>query len=127
MGLPGETVEIRNGKLAIKNTAHPEGLVVDEPYLQEDLRLEGDKIVTLGSREYYVLGDNRPSSLDSRMFGPVVRDYVVGRVWLRGWPLDRVTRFLAPAYEVDVKEDKETKEPGTIPPRREARGRQGND
>lgn len=110
IGLPGETVEIRNGKLAVKNAVHTEGIVVDEPYLSEGIRFEGEKTVTLGSREYYVLGDNRSSSLDSRMFGPVVRDYVVGRVWLRGWPLDRVTRFLAPVYEVDSQGNKETRE-----------------
>ena len=36
----------------------------------------------------YVLGDNRVASLDSRIFGPVKREYVVGKVWLRGWPLE---------------------------------------
>ena len=48
--------------------------------------------------EYYVLGDNRNSSKDSRSFGPVNDSYITGRVLLRGWPFDRIKLFEAPQY-----------------------------
>ena len=49
--------------------------------------------------EYFLLGDNRPASLDSRSFGPVKSEYPVGRVWLRGLPVDRFWVFEPPIYE----------------------------
>ncbi len=54
--------------------------------------------VTLKADEFYLLGDNRPSSLDSRIFGPVKQTFVVGRVALRGFPVDRWRWFSAPLY-----------------------------
>src|SRR5262249_39462486 len=82
IGLPGETVEIAEGKVKIYNTEHPNGIVIDETtYLDQDFTA-ASQTVTLKAGEYYVLGDNRSSSLDSRFFGAVNRKYVVGRVWV---------------------------------------------
>jgi len=53
----------------------------------------------LGSDEYFLLGDNRSQSLDSRSFGPVKRQYIIGKTWLRGWPFNRVTIFSTPEYK----------------------------
>lgn len=96
IGLPGETVEIRSGKVTIYNDEHPNGFTLDETYI--DQVTEGRDRRTLGPDEYYVLGDNRDASLDSRYFGPVSIDRFVGRVWVRGLPIDRATAFDLPSY-----------------------------
>lgn len=101
VGLPKETVIVGNGTVTIKSKEHPRGIKLEESYLLSGVGTFGVKEVTLGEREYFLLGDNRNSSLDSRHFGPVLRNYIVGRAWLRGWPISRVTRFLAPVYEID--------------------------
>lgn len=96
IGLPGETVEVRNGMITIYNTEFPNGLTLDEPYISEVT--EGRDRRTLGEDEYYVLGDNRDASLDSRYFGAVKIDEFIGRVWVRGLPFDRVSTFDIPMY-----------------------------
>lgn len=98
VGLPGETIEVTGGNVMIYNTQHPNGLVLEEAYLEESTT--GKIRVTLGENEYYVFGDNRDSSLDSRSFGAITRDYVIGRVWVRGLPLDRMGTFELPAYNL---------------------------
>ncbi|HLD20599.1 MAG TPA: signal peptidase I [Patescibacteria group bacterium] len=96
IGLPGETVEVTGGNVIIYNTEHPNGVVVEEDYLDESTT--GKVRVTLGEDEYYVFGDNRDSSLDSRSFGPITRDDVIGRVWVRGLPVSRIGTFDLPTY-----------------------------
>ena len=101
VGLPGETVVVEDGNIMIKNFEYAKILKLDEPYLSTSTPTIGSKDVKLGTNEYYVLGDNRASSLDSRYFGPVTRDYIIGRAWLRGWPIDRIARFVVPVYGID--------------------------
>lgn len=98
VGLPGETIEVTDGNVTLYNTEHPNGLVLEETYLEESTT--GKVRVTLADDEYYVLGDNRDSSLDSRSFGPITRDDVIGRVWVRGLPLDRIGTFELPMYNL---------------------------
>ncbi len=94
IGLPGETVKIADDKVTIVNAAHLGGFVLDESgYLVAGVMTYGDRSYTLGPDEYFVMGDNRTSSLDSRTFGPLPRKDIVGRVWVRGWPIDRFTVF----------------------------------
>jgi len=88
IGLPGETVEIADGKIKIFNADHPNGTLLSEPYLDQ-LMTSASQAVTLKAGEYYLMGDNRSASLDSRIFGPVSRSAIVGRVWVRGYPVDR--------------------------------------
>lgn len=99
IGLPGETVQIGDGHVTIFNTDHPNGVLLNEPYLG-DVLTSGTKNVTLASDEYYVLGDNRGESMDSRIFGPVTRDHFIGRVWIRGLPVNRVATFALPNYNL---------------------------
>lgn len=96
IGLPGETVEIRNGVITIYNNDVPNGFALTESYISEVT--EGRDRRTLGPDEYYVMGDNRDASLDSRYFGAVPRENLVGRVWVRGLPIDRATTFAVPTY-----------------------------
>lgn len=97
VGLPGERVKIEDNKIYI------DGTILNEAYLDSGaetvLALRGYGDVVLGSDEYFLLGDNRSQSLDSRSFGPVKREYIIGRTWLRGWPFNRVTFFSAPEYK----------------------------
>lgn len=98
IGLPGERVKISGGKVTIYNTVHPEGVILDESYLPADLATLGEKTFPLDNKQYFVLGDNRMNSFDSRSFGPIDKGEIVGRAWLRGWPVTRVQIFHAPAY-----------------------------
>ncbi len=94
VGLPGETVEIDHGDVKIYNTQNPDGFVLDESaYLPKGRKTNGTVTMTLGSDEYYVLGDNRPASSDSRMFGPLHKNDVIGRVLLRAWPMGEFDFF----------------------------------
>lgn len=100
VGMPGETVEISNGNVVIYNDEHPNGIVLDEDaYLSHD-DTGGKERVTLGPDEFYVLGDNRDASLDSRSFGAVTDEEVIGRVWVRGLPLSRIGTFDIPEYNL---------------------------
>ncbi len=99
IGLPGETVEIVDGQVIIYSDKYPEGIKLDESsYLPSEFKgkqINHSKVV-LGRDEYYVLGDNRTLSLDSREFGPVKRDLIIGRVIFRGFPFYRIDLFLDP-------------------------------
>ncbi len=98
IALPGETVEIIDGQVKVYNDQYPNGIVLDERAYLDDIYTAQTRRETLKANEYFVLGDNRASSLDSRYFGPISEDVVVGRVWVRGWPFDRWKIFSPPNY-----------------------------
>lgn len=100
IGLPGDKVQIKDGKVYVFNEKDPNGVALDEPYLVPGTGTYSlsDEIITLGNDEIFVLGDNRNSSKDSRSFGPVNKSFITGRVLLRGWPFDRIHYFQAPQY-----------------------------
>ena len=93
IGLPGETVNIKNGFISISRPGYSEVFEMKESYLGLGVTTDGDFDVTVPSGSYFLMGDNRNASLDSRIFGPVPERYLIGRVWLRAWPLDRLTSF----------------------------------
>lgn len=88
IGLPGETVEIKDGAVFIFNSEHSEGFRLDESYLPEDIRMSGNFRFTLRDGEYVVLGDNRSESADSRFWGVLERKFMTGRAIFRAWPPD---------------------------------------
>jgi signal peptidase I len=101
IGLPGDTVEVNDGAVSVKPAGSDKTTVLDEnSYLASDVMTAGHKTVTLAPDEYFVLGDNRGASLDSRIFGEVPRKNIVGRVMLRGWPFSRVTWYETPNYQL---------------------------
>ncbi len=85
IGLPGEVVELSNGYTTIVDPATGEEFDLAEPYLEAD-RTDDHLSITLSGNEYFVMGDNRGKSSDSRMWGPVPRDNIVGRAFLRLLP-----------------------------------------
>ncbi|OGH64716.1 MAG: signal peptidase I [Candidatus Magasanikbacteria bacterium RIFCSPHIGHO2_01_FULL_41_23] len=98
IGLPGERIKVDGNKVVIYNEAHPQGMVLPEGYLTE--ATPGSVTITLGNDQFFVMGDNRDASFDSRRFGAIDRDDVVGRVWVRGWPFSRVSTFSRPSYNL---------------------------
>jgi signal peptidase I len=101
IGLPGERIQIKQGQVYIYNQDNPDGASLDEPYLEAGVKTYGmnEEIITLKEDEYYILGDNRTSSKDSRSFGPVNRSFIIGKVLLRGWPFNRISLFETPIYQ----------------------------
>jgi signal peptidase I len=96
IGLPGEKIKLADGKIFIFNAEHTDGFALDETYLAPDLKtfsISDEDSVTLQADEFFVLGDNRNQSKDSRSFGPVNKSFIIGRVLLRGWPFDKVKLF----------------------------------
>ena len=95
IALPGEKVQIENGKVSIFNQENPDGFVLSESYLPDDLMTidSVESQTTIGPDEYFVLGDNRGASKDSRSFGPVNKNFITGKVLLRGYPFSKITFY----------------------------------
>ena len=98
IGLPGETVAVENGKVEIFNKEGDKVLNESE-YLSSHVFTPGNVRVTLGENEYFVLGDNRPSSSDSRRWGTLPREDIIGRVFLRAFPLVSLAKIKIPIYD----------------------------
>ncbi|MFH1049160.1 MAG: signal peptidase I [Patescibacteria group bacterium] len=97
VGLPGETVQIKNEQVIIydKNKQlYPWGLVLDETgYLKKGETTKGNVDLMLEDDQYFVLGDNRQASSDSRNWGTLDKKFIIGKVWVRAWPFDSVKIF----------------------------------
>jgi signal peptidase I len=91
IGLPSETVELSGNTVTIKNDEHPEGFVLDEPYIAPENARVSEMSVTLGDDEYFVMGDNRKASADSRYWGPLERSRIVGRAFVRLFPFTELS------------------------------------
>ena len=107
VGMPGDTVSLENGRVFITRPDQSP-VRIEERYVVTEG--DGSTAATLcphtdcplswivGDGEYFVMGDNRPSSQDSRVFGPIEEDTILGRAWLRYFPLERIGLIERPAY-----------------------------
>lgn len=95
IALPGERVTIEEGVLTVYNDEHPSGFQPDKtlPYGEAIENTPGDVDVTIPKNHVYVVGDNRSNSLDSRTFGPIEADNIIGKLILRFLPFSEAERF----------------------------------
>jgi len=99
IGLPAETLEIKSNKVRIFNDRKPLGFVLDESeYLSSEQVTEGSLKIELKKDEYFVLGDNRLHSSDSRRWGVLPRRFITGKVFVRAWPLNEKKYFSPVSY-----------------------------
>lgn len=98
VGLPGERISIKNGEVRVYPKDSAQFLVLKEDYLGQDVRTFGDFDVKLKEGQYFVLGDNRNFSFDSRSWGTLDDNKIVGLVRLRLWPINKVMAFETPVY-----------------------------
>src|SRR3989339_197410 len=93
IGLPNETIKIKDNEVIIKNESYPEGMKLDEVYLKKPTEQNIER--TLGNKEYFVMGDNRTNSSDSRFWGPLNKEFIVGRAFVRLLPINKIDLFPA--------------------------------
>jgi signal peptidase I len=108
IGIPGDSIRLDNGRVFV-TPAGGAAVRLDEPYLNKDINgrpeptlprdAEGTTQWTVAAGSYFVMGDNRTVSQDSRTFGPITRDLIIGRAWLRYFPLNRIGFVQRPSYE----------------------------
>lgn len=98
IGLPGEKIAVNNGRVYINDK------VLEEPYLANNLRTENGGFLQNGGEfivpeeEYFVMGDNRPHSSDSRSWGPITKKSISGRAWIIYWPPNLAGVTIKPKY-----------------------------
>lgn len=91
IGLPGETVIVKNEKITIINSENPNGVVLDETYTHS--QTFANTKTTLSDDQYFVMGDNRLVSSDSRYWGALPKENVIGRPVARLLPLSKIKLF----------------------------------
>ncbi len=99
IGLPGERVQIKNGRVIVFNQTHPAGLMLAEPYLPGEGAAAGSAEFQASEKSYFVMGDNRLYSFDSRSWGMLPEQEIIGLVQLRLWPPTSLKVFAAPSYQ----------------------------
>lgn len=100
IGMPNEKITFKNGEVTITNAQNKETLKLVEPYLNEAFGTSGT--FTTGINEYFVLGDNRNRSSDSRSWGILPRKNIIGRAYLRLYPFDEMD-YLPGSYREEIK------------------------
>ena len=93
IGLPGETVVIQDGVVSIQSPGGHESRIISEPYLSNEYSKKDSSTTKLGWDEYFVLGDNRSGSADSRTWGPLQKRFIVGQPLVRLFPLQKIEFF----------------------------------
>lgn len=90
IGLPGETVRINGSTVTIINKENPRGFSLVEPYIAEANSAYNELEITLRDTDYFVMGDNRRASADSRYWGPLPKEDIIGRAYLRLFPFTQI-------------------------------------
>lgn len=98
IALPGETVELAKDKIIIRSAERPSGFVLEESYLEEGQLTVGTLRMRLDDNEYFVMGDNRIQSSDSRRWGAVNESFIIGKAILRAWPFGEFGTLEAAHY-----------------------------
>tara|TARA_B100000508_G_scaffold140846_2_gene143825 strand:+ start:6950 stop:7588 length:639 start_codon:yes stop_codon:yes gene_type:complete len=89
IGIPGDTIAIKDSTVTITNQEYPDGFTLDEPYIKS--MAAGNFLTeTLSDREYFVMGDNRDQSSDSRAWGVLQEERIVGRAFIRLFPPNEI-------------------------------------
>lgn len=100
IGIPGDTIDINGNKVTILNKTYQNGVLLEEsPYVHK-MSPNTTLTETLGDNEYFVMGDNRDASSDSRMWGVLQRDRIVGRAFLRLFPLSELS-LMPGVYDIN--------------------------
>jgi len=98
IGLPGENVMVKDGHVYINDK------LLAEPYIKDDVITSGGPFLSEGVQytvpagEYFVMGDNRPNSSDSRYWGPITKKVMTGRAWISYWPANLAGVVAKPSY-----------------------------
>lgn len=94
VGLPGETIKIADGIISVTDlSVSEEATILEEPYIDSSHRSHEDLLAILGPNEYFVMGDNRKESSDSRTWGPLDEQRIVGRPIMRLFPVSKLSIF----------------------------------
>ena len=119
IGLPGDKVELRDGDVYVNDVR------LDEPYIFESNGIPQTTEPSIGGQaewvvpngDLLVMGDHRDNSADSRVFGPIEINHVIGRAWLRYWPFDRFGILPTPSYaaQIPAVSPEPSLEPGSSP------------
>jgi len=88
IGLPGETVVIQNGIVTIINSENPNGIVLEQAFVEKEKNT--NSTTELSGNEYFVMGDNRAESFDSRSWGPLKKELILGEPVVQLWPLNKI-------------------------------------
>jgi signal peptidase I len=99
LGIPGDRIAVKNNGIYVNSVK------LAEPYIPEDFETEaGDytrnRTITLGPNEYFVCGDNRPYSSDSRAWGPIPKQNIVGKAFFRYWPPEAMGLIVKKEYNI---------------------------
>jgi signal peptidase I len=95
IGIPGDRIVIKDGGVLLYENNKDTPNILDEDYIIEGLKtLSQDKVdIILKENQYFVLGDNRGNSSDSRYWGPVEKKYIIGKPFIRLFPFNAITLF----------------------------------
>lgn len=115
IGLPGEKISTKDGKVLITPVGGKR-FTLNEPYLADEVDKSPFGPFTVPKDSYFVMGDNRPNSADSRTrLGAIHKDRIVGKAFVRIWPVQRFDFFHIPSYEKDPTQKKDASGMGSVP------------